>query len=434
MNTNILDFGAAGDGKTLCSAAIQKAVDECAGSGGGRVCIPAGVYLTGTIRLKSNVELYLEHGSVLKASTDLDDYNELEEYPQNSSCIESEGWCGKHLILAVEQENVAVTGSGTIDGSGDFFLGEKQYPFLYIWRDGIAKTRPDLPARTGPLICFVECTNVRVTGIRIQNHACWCLFCHGCECVRIHGIQVFNEAYYANSDGIDIDSCRFVTVSDCIINTGDDAIAIRGNAAKLKCSQKACEYVTISNCVLSSSSSVFRIGVGIGKIRHIRVHGIVIERGGEAINLMTSYCGRGEVPIEDVNFSDISATNVSFPINISSNAYIRNITIENFRCHATASVNIYALPKCSGGDGSLGEITNIMLKNIEIFMTEPALQPSEAMYAQRGEAIIHGENASDILLDGVRIHISEELLKDWNDVTRFENCGGAEIRNCVFPK
>ena len=112
MNTNILDFGAMGDGVTPCTGKIQAAIDACAASGGGRVTVPAGTYLTGTLWLRSHVELHLGHGSVLKGSTELDDYNALDAYEQNFSCQNPEEWVGKHLVLAVECEDVALTGSG----------------------------------------------------------------------------------------------------------------------------------------------------------------------------------------------------------------------------------------------------------------------------------------------------------------------------------
>ena len=122
MNTSILDFGARGDGVTLCTAQICAAINACAESGGGRVTVPAGVYVTGTVVLRDHVELHLEQGAVLKGSTDMEDYNALDAYAQNFSSPVHEKWLGKHLILAVECTDVALTGGGTVDGSGDAFF------------------------------------------------------------------------------------------------------------------------------------------------------------------------------------------------------------------------------------------------------------------------------------------------------------------------
>lgn len=114
---NIRSYGAVPDGKTVCTAAIQSAIDACAANGGGRVTVPAGIYKTGTIWLRSGVELHLEFGSELLASENFDDYNEIEAYPQNLNSPINEQWVGKHLIIALEVENVAITGLGTVNAT-----------------------------------------------------------------------------------------------------------------------------------------------------------------------------------------------------------------------------------------------------------------------------------------------------------------------------
>ena len=136
---NVKAFGAIGDGITVSTAAIQAAIDVCHENGGGRVTVPSGVFLTGSIFLKSNVELHLSHGAVIKASEDLDDYNDLDAYPQNFGWAPEE-WVGKHLILAIECENVALTGSGVIDGSASAFYEEPYLITGNCWREGNAMT------------------------------------------------------------------------------------------------------------------------------------------------------------------------------------------------------------------------------------------------------------------------------------------------------
>ena len=111
----ITDYGAVGDGRTLNTAAIQRALDDC-GKTGGTVLVPPGTWLTGSLFLHSNTELHLEKGAVLLGSPNLADYNELNAYEQNWQST-AEGWSGKHLILAIEVENVALTGEGCIDGN-----------------------------------------------------------------------------------------------------------------------------------------------------------------------------------------------------------------------------------------------------------------------------------------------------------------------------
>ena len=113
MNTNVLDFNISLDGTSLCTNAIQAAIDDCHDKGGGQVVIPAGHFVSGSICLKSNVELHFQHGAKLIASTDMNDYNAPDAYPQNWGSVNEE-WAGKHLIYAVEQTNIAITGHGTI--------------------------------------------------------------------------------------------------------------------------------------------------------------------------------------------------------------------------------------------------------------------------------------------------------------------------------
>ena len=340
MNTNILDFGAKNGGTVLCTKEIQSAIDACASSGGGRVIVPAGVYLTGTIWLKDNVELHLEHGAVLKASTNMDDYNALDAYEQNFSFPEEEQWVGKHLILAIECKNVALTGTGTIDGSADAFMGELEFKSVHTWRKGIRFAKDKEKFRPGQLICFVECERVLVENVTLTNYPCWGCFLHGSEYVTVHGVKVFNDSTYANTDGIDIDSCRFVTVSDCIIDTGDDGITLRGACKRLK-KKLSCEYVTVTNCVIGVSASAIRIGVGSGKIRHIRISNITVTRG-SPLYMMTAYGGVDGVSIEDVTVSNVSGTNCLLPMKMYeyANVPLRNITLENFVIEADSYLDL----------------------------------------------------------------------------------------------
>ncbi len=258
INANILNFGAACDGKTLCTAAIQAAIDACAASGGGTVTVPCGKFITGTLWMRDNVELFLSHGAILKASNDLDDYNAEDAYEQNFSSRANEKWLGKHMIIAHECENVAVCGTGMLDGNGDHFLGEALPYSAYVWSEGCRTARDPELCRPGQLLCFIECRHVKVRDITITNQPCWGCFLHGCEYVSIRGLKTLNPHANFNSDGIDIDCCSFVTISDCIIDTGDDCIAIRGAEARLKNKPHPCEHITISNCVLGSSSCSFR--------------------------------------------------------------------------------------------------------------------------------------------------------------------------------
>jgi polygalacturonase len=176
-------------------------------------------------------------GAELLASDNMDDYNDLDAYPQNTRIVKDEGWVGKHLLIAYKTENCAITGLGRINGNCHAFVD----PFYgetilanWGWKRGIAVLKDEEKMRPGQLITFIESRHIKVQDITIVDSPCWSLFFHGCEYVQVTSIRVNNPAWMLNSDGIDIDASRYVTVSDCIIQTGDDAITLRACETRLE--------------------------------------------------------------------------------------------------------------------------------------------------------------------------------------------------------
>lgn len=416
MEYNILQYGADPAGKVLASAAIQAAIDDCAAHGGGRVVIPAGTFLTGTIWLKSHVELHLAHGSLLQASADINDYNEEDAYPQNY-CYTPEEWVGRHLLIALECENVALTGTGTIDGAGPAYYDEPEMRWKYCWADGLALSKNKETWRPGQLLTFMECRDVRVENITVRNATCWVCYTHGCDHVQIRGIRVFNHSTYANTDGIDIDCCRYVTVSDCLIDTGDDCIAIRGNRKPLLHHDPVCEYVTITNCVLRSASSVFRIGVGHGTIRHVRVSNLSVFGGSTLFNLMGGL-GDSQTRIDDVHFSGVSADHVEYAIQVDGvpGGEITNVSFENafIRCHAATSI-IAQAPGC---------VKNVRLRDVTLEFSDKNITLDEIARSHRGENLLFCRQAEDLRFDHVQLDAGRIDKTLWGDQVRVENCTG----------
>lgn len=429
MNTNILDYGAVSGGKVLCTDAINAAIEACANSGGGRVTVPAGFYLSGTIWLKSNVELHLEHGSTIKGSDNMDDYNPVDAYEQNMSSPTNEKWLGKHLLVALECENVAVTGTGTFDGNGDFFLGEAKPWSCYVWRDGCRQAKDETLCRPGQLLCFIECKRVLVENITLRNQPCWGCFLHGCEYVTVRGLQTRNPTTFFNSDGIDIDCCRYVTVSDCIIDTGDDCIAIRGSNRLLK-DKKICEYITISNCVLGSNSCTFRLGVGNGTIRHVRVSNIAITRGAPAVHIMSSYMGKGCCSIYDASFTNLSISNASRAFEITEHseggtASIRDITVENVRCETYGYIHLNVANE--------NTVENINLRNWQILLEDGPKPVVPKCYERRGTVWFRGQHVKDLTLDNFKIQDPDGFLSIWQDgLFALPNCENVTFKNVTL--
>jgi polygalacturonase len=226
---DVRDYGARPDGKTLCTKSIQKAIDECAGRGGGTVYFPPGTFLSGTIYMKSNVTLKLDSGSILLGSTN------LKDYPPTVQAFRSytDNYTDKSLIYGENLQRIAITGNGTIDGQGAAFKG----PY---------KVRPYM-------IRFIQCQNVLVKDVTIQNSPMWVQHYLACDDVRIDGITVRSHVN-SNNDGINIDSCHRVLISNCNISSGDDAIVLKSTSAR------SCRNVTVSNCVLRSTCNGLKMG------------------------------------------------------------------------------------------------------------------------------------------------------------------------------
>ncbi len=250
---NVRDFGAVGDGITLDTKAIQRAIDECA-RGGGIVVFSPGTYLTGSLDLRSNVELQVQMGAVVLGSKNLSDYS--ERIPKLKSY--NDVFLKHSLFYAEGQSNISITGKGRIDGQGGSFkVVTKEKPARY-------RNRPFL-------VRFVECKNVTVEDVTLENSAMWMQQYLACEGVMIRGIRVFNHAN-KNNDMMDIDGCRNVVIADCIGDTDDDGITLKSTSERLT------ENVTISNCVISSHCNAIKTGTeSTGGFRNIAINNVVVK-------------------------------------------------------------------------------------------------------------------------------------------------------------
>jgi hypothetical protein len=315
---DIRDFGARPDG-TLCTRAIQEAIDKCAGSGGGTVYLPPGTFLSGTIYMKSRVTLHLDAGCTLLGSVG------LRDYPVTVAGYRSytDTYTDKSLIYGEKLERIAITGRGIIDGQGAAFKG----PY---------KVRPYT-------IRFVECRDVVVEGITLKDSPMWVQHYLACDDVRLSGITVKSHAN-SNNDGIDIDSCHRVVVTGCNIDSGDDAIVLKSTSAR------PCQDVVVSACVLRSTCNALKMGTeSNGGFENIVLTGCTIydtRLAGVALEIVDGGT------MDRVVVSDMTMTGVGAPL------FVR--------------LGHRARPFKEGMDKpGLGSLRNITLSNIEATGANP---------------------------------------------------------------
>lgn len=344
---DVRSFGAVGDGIHKDTHALQKAVDACHHAGGGRVLLSAGHYLSGTIFLKSNVELHLQNGAILLGSPDAEDYNAEDIFPENI-VFASENVTARHLVIAYQQENIAITGSGIIDGHSSVFFDALPADKSATYRNKTGNF-PIRDWRPGQMVFLCLCKNVAVRDVRLFNSPYWTLFLLGCEDIQIRGVRIENPPATANGDGIDIDCCRNVTISDCIIRSGDDSITLRANSRALGKNVQPCENVVVSNCVLSTPCNAIRVGVGDGEIRNCLFNNIVIPEASRGISVVCLYRktknSHHGTCIENVHFSDfLMDADVPITVGVGDGAEkpaaIRDISFNRFRVTAWAAAQV----------------------------------------------------------------------------------------------
>lgn len=274
---DVTAFGAKGDSITDNTVSIQKAIDACTKTGG-KVYFPVGTYLTGTIILKSNVILSISGGAVILAHTSID------KYPYQDAGIRFYGelWARQSLIFCKNQENVGIEGLGTIDGQGAKFRVT-------------TLVKPDRYRNRPYLLWFAGCKNITIKDVQLRNSAFWMQHYLGCEYLLIDGIKIWNHSN-KNNDMMDIDGCKYVTISNVVGDSDDDGITIKSTSTLIS------ENITITNCIISSHCNGLKFGTeSTGGFRNIVVNNCVIKPSRQTTTIYGRPAGISGVALEMVD-------------------------------------------------------------------------------------------------------------------------------------
>lgn len=328
---DMLKSGAKADGKTLNTTLINHTVDRLSQAGGGTLFFPAGTYLTGAIRLKSNITLELEAGATLLFSDNFDDYLPFMEVRHEGVMMKS----FSPLISAMDAENITIKGEGTLDGQGKAWWTEFFRIYVDLEKNGMRELNKYQPlwerendvealyAETNedwhgtlkrrffrpPFIQPVRCRRVRIEGVKIINSPFWTVNPEFCDNVVVTGVTIHNVPS-PNTDGINPESCRNVHISDCHISVGDDCITLKsGRDAQARRLGVPCENITITNCTMLSGHGGVVIGSEMsGSVRKVTISNCVFDGTDRGIRIKSTR-GRGGV-VEDIRVSNIIMSNI----------------------------------------------------------------------------------------------------------------------------
>jgi len=416
MGINIMDYGAVGDGKTLCTSAIQRAADA-ARQAGEAVAIPPGTFLTGTVDI-TGVSLLLARGAVIKGSPRMEDYP-----PQRY--IHNEFRAVRALLVCYESERVVISGEGVIDlnGSAFFDFGKPSLPAMPLTEEQKRECTVSYKDRPNQCLFFHQVSHVTVRGVTILDAPCWTVTFSECTDVKALNLTIDNSLNIPNDDGIHVSACDGVIISGCHISSADDCLAF----SAITNWEKPCENIVVSDCILRSCSKAIVLGYVHSHVRNVVVSNIIIRESNRGFCVMSNpQTGL----VENVRVSNmVIETQVRagnywgngeavFIMALEQEKYVpaeqrpkrreavnvRNISLEGIYCRSENALGII------GRDQNIEGLTlrdivirrkpskNLRLKG-EIFDVEPA----PGKYAVPENCGLYIEEARDVSVSGIRM-------------------------------
>lgn len=439
---NIISFGAKTEEDFDNSAEIQKAIDDCSESGGGKVIIPSNnIFMSGPFDLKSNVTFYIESNAVLLANPD-------ESVYKKSAFRENLGE-GTIWIGGENAENISIEGLGVIDGNGIKFMGPEEKAAFVLKDFDVVDPRPHL-------LTLINIKNLVIRDITFKDSAYWGLHIVGCDNVKIESINILNNLKIRNSDGIDLDHSKNVRISNCYIESADDCICFKTRREYQDYGPT--ENVIVSNCIMTSTSCSLKLGSeNMDAIRNVIVSNCIIKSSNRGIGIQN----RDEGIIENVIFDNIIVEGRLFddvwwgkaePIYIT--AYKRkaenhkdsnwrfasgqtegkvgkvsNIKFSNIDCRSENGIFV---------GGEYGKISNLQFSNIQLEINKSTkykgnlydLRPSATVgILETDIAGIYIDTASDLYFDNCKLIWGNNKESYFKHATYFINVSKLKIDN-----
>jgi len=320
---NVVDFGAVGDGKTVCTEAIQKAIDAAAKKENSRVTFNPGIYRSGAIFIRAGLEFHLPEGAVIQAIQDDALY---PERPTRVAGVEMV-W-PTALVNVYEQDNVKITGKGVIDGNGTYwwykFWGKDgKSGMLADYRKRDLRWAVDYDCKRVRALAVYNSRNIEIHDVTVKRSGFWSVTLTYSEDVTIDGVIIRANigGFGPSSDGIDIDSSRNILVQNCDIDCNDDNIGLKaGRDSDGLRVNRPTENITIRNCITRSGHGMLTLGSETsGGIRNVHVSNFKAYGTSNGIRIKSAKV-RGGV-IENIHLENIEMTGVAYPLHFELNWY-----------------------------------------------------------------------------------------------------------------
>lgn len=453
---SIKEYGAVPDGKTLNTGAFAKAIDACNKSGGGRVVVPAGKWLTGPIELKTNVELYTEKNALVQFTAD------RTQYPIINMNGDGKTFAPASPVYAYKASNIAITGEGAFDGAGESWRPVKKSKVTVAVWDELKKTGvvsedgkiwwPTLDAMNGEeyvkklkdkkdataddyikardflrpyMLYFIQCKTILVQGVTLRNSPKFVFYPNRCTDLTINGVSVFNEWWAQNGDGIDISACKNVVIYNTALSVGDDGICMKSSRGNKEAGEAQLKNILIADCVVYRAHGGFVIGSNTdGGMENIYVTDCDFEGSDIGIRVKSNP-GRGGL-VKDIFIDNIKMKNIKEEAILFTTYYedmpagkaasnnnggeavddkiphFTNFHISNVQCEGAATaISITGLPQVPVDSIYMDNMTITAKKGFvstdakDIFLNKVTLNTGKPLFKMK--------NSSNVLLDGKKV-------------------------------